>query len=112
MTAEVGLIRAQITEFRPSGDDNDEYELIKGSPVFYCMVAQSIATTEIAEITDPTLDLVYAEMKAKYELLVSHEETASASAEEAASAAEQAKESLAEVEKIVADFKIYIEQLK
>lgn len=89
VTCIVGAVRAQLVELRI---EDGKQSLVKTSPIFYCMVGESLSNSDSTEVTDPSLDLIYAEIKRKYEELVRHEETASASAQSAAESAELAKQ--------------------
>ena len=80
-TEEVGSFRAQLVEYRIEDGTTDVMELVHASPRFYCTVAQSLEPQDPPEVTDPTLDLVYAQMHQAYLEMLAHEETASAAAQ-------------------------------
>lgn len=60
ITAEAGMFDCELLE--TDGEGN----LIKKSPVFTCIVKEAIDPTEEIEVTDPSLDLLYADLYKTY----------------------------------------------
>ena len=59
-------IPCQVVEYKLATDSTTEYELVGNSDLFVAMVLPSIDESEIPEVTDPTLDLIYTQMHEMY----------------------------------------------
>lgn len=62
--------QGQICEYKLRSGSIDEYEMISHSNTFRCQVTASVAQAAVAEVTDPRLDLVYAQMHESYEKML------------------------------------------
>ena len=59
-------IPCQLVEYQLKEGSTSEYELISNSDLFFAAVLPSIAESDIPEITDPSLDLIYTQMHEMY----------------------------------------------
>lgn len=60
VTGAAGRFEGELLETDAEGN------LVKKSPVFYCVVKEALDPTEEIEVTDPSLDLLYAELYRTY----------------------------------------------
>lgn len=60
VTGAAGRFEGELLETDAEGN------LVKKSPVFYCVVKEALDPTEEIEVTDPSLDLLYAELYSTY----------------------------------------------
>lgn len=84
ITKKAGRVKAQLMECKLAENTEDEYEYVRYSNIFEVVITPSLAVESQIEVTDPRLELVYAQIHEAYLAMLAHEQTASASATAAA----------------------------